>query len=247
MSDRYFMLKGISLRGLVIMDAGTGAANTTCWLANKVKEAGSGRIICIDNVPETFPDAKRKLGELAGLVEFVKADLVNMPQIGSESVDLIVCHATMCAVNDRPLKAVKALSEFYRTLKKDGWLVIADEFPLPKASKPEEEVQVERWQTYKAMTELVDGEHYTEIYPEELGFAVKLVGFTDIELQRFEDGPLSSDVMEEWKEEMPDLVNKIADNDLKAAFEKVVERIWQKYINQGGIFPDYYVMRARKR
>ena len=247
MSDRDFMLKGISLRGLVIMDAGTGAANTTCWLANKVKEAGSGRIISIDNDPETFPNAKRKLGELVKWVKFVKADLANMPQIESESIDLIVCHATMCAVNDRPLKAVKALSEFYRILKKDGWLVIADEFPLPKASKPEEEVQVGRWQTYKAMAELVDGEHYTEIYPEELQFAVKLVGFTDIELQRFEDGPLSSEVMEEWKEEMPDLVNKIADNDLKAAFEKVIERIWQKYINQGGIFPDYYVMRARKR
>ena len=247
MSDQDFMLKGISLRGLVIMDAGTGAANTTCWLANKVKEAGSGRIISIDNDPETFPNAKRKLGELVKWVKFVKADLANMPQIESESIDLIVCHATMCAVNDRPLKAVKALSEFYRILKKDGWLVIADEFPLPKASKPEEEVQVGRWQTYKAMAELVDGEHYTEIYPEELQFAVKLVGFTDIELQRFEDGPLSSEVMEEWKEEMPDLVNKIADNDLKAAFEKVIERIWQKYINQGGIFPDYYVMRARKR
>jgi len=247
MSDRDFMLKGISLRGLVIMDAGTGAANTTCWLADKVKEAGSGRIISIDNDPETFPNAERKLGKLVKWVKFVKADLTNMPQIESESVDLIVCHATMCAVNDRPLKAMKALSEFYRILKKDGWLVIADEFPLPKASKPEEEVQVGRWQTYKAMAELVDGEHYTEIYPEELRYAVKLVGFTDIELQRFEDGLLSSEVMEEWKEEMPGLVNKIADNDLKAAFEKVIERIWQKYINQGGIFPDYYVMRARKR
>jgi len=241
------MLKGISLRGLVIMDAGTGATNTTCWLANKVKEAGSGRIINIDNDPETFPNAKRKLGELVKWVKFVKANLTNMPQIESESIDLIVCHATMCAVNDRPLKAVKALSEFYRILKKDGWLIIADEYPLPKASKPEEEVQVGRWQTYKAMAELVNGEHYTEISPEELEFAVKLVGFTNIELQRFEDGPLSSEVMEEWKEEMPDLVNKIADNDFKAAFEKAIERIWQKYINQGGIFPDYYVIRARKR
>jgi len=246
MSFRDFMLKGIDLRGLVVMDAGTGAANTTCWLANKLKETGSGRIISIDNDPETFPDAERKLGELAGLVKFVKADLTNMPQIESESIDLIVCHATMCAVNDRPLKAVKALSEFYRTLKKDGWLIIDDEYPLPKASKPEEEVQVGRWQTYKAIAELVDGEHYTEIYPEELEFAVKLVGFKDIELQKFEDGPLSSEVMEEWKEEMPQLINKIRDDDLKAAFKKAIERIWQKYANQGGIFPDYYVMRARK-
>ena len=241
------MLKGIDLRGLVIMDAGTGAANTTCWLASKVKEAGSGRIISIDNDPETFPDAKRKLGELAGLVEFLKADLTNMPQIESESIDLIVCHATMCAVNDRPLKAVKALSEFYRTLKKNGWLIIDDEYPLPKASKPEEETQVKRWQTYKAIAELVNGEHYTEIYPEELEFAVKLVGFRDIELQRFEGEPLSNEVMEEWKELMPELVNKISDENLKAAFKKAIGKIWQQYINQGGIFPDYYVIRARKR
>lgn len=247
MSSRDFMLKGTNLRGLVIMDAGTGAAHTTCWLAKELKETGSGKIISIDNDPETFPDAKRKLGELAEWVKFVNADLTSMPQIESESVDLIVCHATMCAVNDRPLKAVKALSEFYRILKKDGWLIVADEYPLPKASKPEEEAQVGRWQTYKAIAELVKGEHYTEIYPEELEFAVKLVGFRDIELQRFEDGPLSNEVMEEWREVMPELVNKIADEELKAAFKKAIKRIWEKYITQGGIFPDYYVMRARKR
>jgi len=247
MSSWEFMLKGINLRGLVIMDAGTGAAHTTCWLADKVKEAGSGRIISIDNDPDTFPDAKRKLGKLAGMVEFVRADLTNMPQIESESIDLIVCHATMCAINDRPLKAVKALSEFYRALKKDGWSIIADEYPLPKASKPEEEVQVGRWQTYKAIAELVDGEHYTEIYPEELEFAAKLVGFRDIELQKYAGEPLLDEVMEEWKEEMPELVNKISDKDLKAAFEKAVEKIWQQYKSQGGIFPYYYVMRARKR
>jgi ubiquinone/menaquinone biosynthesis C-methylase UbiE len=247
MNDRDFMLKGISLRGLVIMDAATGAANTTCWLANKLKEAGGGKIISIDNDAETFPDAKRKLGELAEFVEFVKADLTDMPQIKSESIDLIVCHATMCAVNDRPLKAVKALAEFYRTLKKAGWLVIDDEYPLPKASKPEEEVQVKRWQTYKAIAEVVDGEHYTEIYPEELGFAVKLIGFKDIELQSFEGESLSREVMEEWKEMMPELINKIDDKDLKAAFEKATAKTWQKFINQGGLFPDYYIMRARKK
>jgi len=247
MDSRDFVLKGISLRGLVIMDAATGAANTTCWLASKLKEAGGGKIISIDDDAETFPDAKRKLGELAEFVEFVKADLTDMPQIKNKSVDLIVCHATICAVNDRPLKAVKALAEFYRTLKKGGWLIIDDEYPLPKASNPEEEVQVKRWQTYKAIAELVDGEHYTEIYPEELEFAVKLVGFTDIELRRFHAGSLSKEVMEEWSEEMPELIRKIDDDDLRAAFEKATAKVWQKFMEKGGIFPDYYVMRARKK
>jgi len=64
------MLKGIDIpSGLIIMDAGTDAVNTTCWLVNKLKEIGGGRIISIDNDPETFPEAKRKLGKLAGLVE----------------------------------------------------------------------------------------------------------------------------------------------------------------------------------
>ena len=247
MSSRDFMLTGIHLRGLLVMDAGTGAANTTLWLAKKLKEAGGGRIISIDNDPETFPDAKRKLGELAGLVEFVEADLTCMPQVECESVDLIVCHATICAVNDRPLKAVKALSEFYRTLKKGGWLMIDDEYPFPKASQPEEEVQVKRWQTYKAVAELVEGEHYTEIYPEELEFAAKLVGFKDIEWRKFEGPQLSEEAMGEWEEEMLVMINKIGDEDLRVTFKRAVERIWEKYVSQGGVFPPYYVMRARKR
>jgi len=240
------MLKGIDLRGLVIMDAGTGAANTTLWLASKLKVAGGGRIISIDSDPETLRDAKRKLGELAELVEFVNADLTCMPQIESESVDLIVCHATICAVNDRPLKAVKALSEFYRTLKKGCWLIIDDEYPLPRALKPEEEVQVKRWQTYKSIAELVDGKHYTEIYPEELEFAAKLVGFKDIELRKFEGGFLSEDAMNEWREVMPKLITKIDDEDLEGAFRKATERIWRAYKEQSGVFPPYYVMRMRK-
>jgi len=246
MDSRDFMLRGINLGGLLVMDAGTGAANTTLWLAKKLKEADGGRIISIDRDPETFPDAKRKLGELAKLVEFIEADLTRMPQIESESVDLIVCHATICAVNNRPLKALKALSEFYRTLKKGGWLIIDDEYPLPKASKPEEEVQVTRWQTYKSIAELVEGEHYTEIYPEELEFAAKLVGFKDIELKKFEGGPLSEEAMNEWREEMSEMINKIGDEYLKVAFQKATERIWKTYKEQGGNFPSYYVMRMKK-
>lgn len=246
MDEHDFMLKGIDLQGLAIMDAGTGAANTTLWLAQELNEAGGRKIISIDRDPETFSDAERKLGDLAKLVEFVQADLACMPQIKSESIDLIVCSATICAVNDRPLKAVKALSEFHRTLKRGGWLIIEDEYPLPKASKPEEEVQVKRWQTYKSAAELADGEHYTEIYPEELEFVARLIGFTDVEFQKFEGGPLVEIVMNEWREEMPKLVNKIDDEDLKAAFWKAIERIWETYKRKGGIFPQIYVLRMRK-
>lgn len=242
-----YLLEGTDFSNIVVLDAGTGAGNTTLELATRMAEAGGkGRIVSVDIDPETFPDAKKKLEELARFVEFVEADLTCMPQMESESFDLIVCTATMCALNDRPLKAVKALSEFYRTLKKGGWLVIDDEYPLFKASKPQEEVQVRRWQTYKSVAELVDGEHYTEIYPEELEFAARVVGFKEIELKIFVGGPLSTNAMNEWREVMPEMISKIDNEDLKTAFEKATERIWRTYKKQGGIFPPYYVMRMRK-
>jgi len=54
MSSRNFMLKGIDLCDLVVMDAGTGAANTTLWLAKELKEAGGGRIISIHHNLKRF-------------------------------------------------------------------------------------------------------------------------------------------------------------------------------------------------
>lgn len=39
-------------------------------------------------------------------------------------------------------------------------------------------------------------------------------------------------------------INQLDEEDLKTAFKKATERIWQKYISQGGNFPDYYVMHA---
>lgn len=107
-------------------------------------------------------------------------------------------------------------------------------------------MQVKRWQTYKSVAELVDGEHYTEIYPEELEFAAKLVGFKDVELQKFEVGSLSEKAMNEWREEMREMISRIDDEDLKAAFQKTAEKIWRAYKERGGVFPPYYVMRMRK-
>lgn len=244
-NSREFMLKGINLQDLVVIDAGTGAANTTLWLTQKLTIAGGRGIVSLDHDPKTFLAAKKKLGGLAKPVDFVAADLTCIP-IKSESIDLIVCHATMCAINDRPLKAVKALLEFFRVVKHGGWLLIDDEYPLPKASTPKEEVQVKRWQTYKALAELVEGDHYTEIYPEELEFAAKFTGFKDVEWKKFEGGPLSEEVMNEWSELMSNLLNEIDNKDLRIAFKKLVERIQDEYRIHGGVFPPYYVIRMRK-
>jgi len=197
------LLDRIDFSDITVLDAGTGAGKTTLKLARKMAEVDSkGKITSVDINPETFQDGKKKLGELARFVEFVEADLTCMPKMESESFDLIVCTATMCALNDRPLKAVKALSEYYRILKKGGCLIIDDEYPV--------------------------------------------VGFREIESQKFKGGPLSKEAMNEWKEIMPEMINKIGDEDLRTAFQKATERIWRMYKRQGGSFPSYYVIRMKK-
>lgn len=52
--------------------------------------------------------------------------------------------------------------------------------------------------------------------------------------------------MNEWKEEMQEMIDKIYDEDLRMAFKKATERIWKTYKEKGGIFPPYYVMRMKK-
>ena len=242
-----YLLDGIDFSDVTVMDAGTGTGRTTSLLAGKVAEAGGkGRILSVDIDPETFPEAKRMLGEHARFVEFVEADLTCMPQIGSESFDLIVCSATLCALNDRPLKALKGLAEFHRVLKKGGWLIIADDCPLPKAATPEQEVQVMRWQMYKAVAELTGEGHYTEIYPEELEFAASLVGFRDIEWRRFVGRPLQQNTMEEWRGVMPSMVNEIGDEQTREAFLALISKIYKKYQKEGGRDASSYIMKMRK-
>jgi len=247
MSWTDYLLGGIDFSDITVMDAGTGAGNTTLELARRLEEAGGrGKIVSIDIDPETFLDVKTKLGELARFVEFVEADLTRMPHVESESFDIVVCAATLCALNDRPLKALRGLTEFHRVLKEDGWFTIADEYPLPKATKPKEEVQVMRWQLYKAVAELVDGEHYTEIYPEELEFAASLIGFRDIEWRRFEGGHIQEVTMEEWREVMPPMINQIKDEQIREAFLASIPKIYRKFEDQGGHYPPSYIMKMRK-
>lgn len=247
MSSAEYLLDGIDFSNIAIMDAGTGAGSTTLLLARRLAEAGcKSRIVSVDIDPTTFPYVKEKLGELARLVEFLEADLRCMPQVGDESFDLVACTGTLCALNNRPLRVLRGLTELYRVLKNGARLVVSEEYPLPRATKAEEEVQVLHWQTYKAVAELVDGEHWTEIYPEELEHAVSLVGFGSIEWRRFEGGPLREATMREWEEVMLRMAGGIENARIREAFLASIRETSKRFEEQGGVCPPSYVMKMRK-
>jgi len=93
--EEYFW-QGVDLDNKVVLDAGTGFGITTSEIAGRFHvQKLRGRIISVDVDPSSFELARKRLKEkgLVELVTFVKADLLHMPEIQTESVDLVVSNA----------------------------------------------------------------------------------------------------------------------------------------------------------
>ena len=141
LSEVEYLLHGIDFADKLILDAGTGPGQTTGRLVDKVIEAGkSSRIISVDHNQGALDNVRKELGDKAEVVQFLKADLADMPQVGSSSIDITACTDVLCMVEGSPLRSVKVLSEFKRMLKPKGELIIGEQVPMPKATVPKERV-----------------------------------------------------------------------------------------------------------
>ena len=243
---KYFF-DGIDLVDKLILDAGTGAGQTTEWLADRVIESGKGsQIISVDHNQEALDNVRNELGDKAEVVQFVKADLADMPEIESSSIDIIACTDVLCMVEMCPLRSVKVLSEFKRVLKPKGELIIGEQVPMPKSRVPKEQVWAKRWQLFKAMNHLLEQRHLEEIAPEELEFCLATLGFDSIRWTVFEGEDFGDSV--EWGLRRPLATAKRLDDELlQEAFVKQIDELRNIFAQHGGAFLPYYVMHARKK
>lgn len=237
----------VDLADKLILDAGTGAGQTTGWLVDKVIEAGkSSRIISVDRRQEVLDDVRNELGDKADIVQFVKADLADIPQIESSSIDIIACTDVLCMIEMSPLRSVKVLSEFKRVLKPKGELIIGEQVPMPKTRVPKEQVWTRRWQLVKAMKHLQEQRHLEEITPEDLEFCLTTLGFDSVCWAIFEGKDFGDDV--EWGLRRPlRTAEKLKDELLRKAFVKQIDELRNIFSQRGGSFLPYYVMHARKK
>jgi ubiquinone/menaquinone biosynthesis C-methylase UbiE len=140
--EEYFW-KDVDLNGKVVLDAGTGFGLTTCEIARRMcQEKQSGKIVSIDIDPNAFEQARKMIQtqkwsdlaklkrpcKLLDLVDFVNADLSNMPEIDNESMDVVVSTRTLADINSSPFRLTKALTEFHRVMKSNGHIVLSDEY-----------------------------------------------------------------------------------------------------------------------
>jgi SAM-dependent methyltransferase len=258
--EEYFW-KDVDLNGKVVLDAGTGLGLTTCEIARLIyQEKQRGKIISVDVDPEAFEQARKLLQtqerlelaklkrprKLLDLVDFVKADLSNMSEIASESVDIVVSTRTLADINSFPCRVTKVIAEFYRVLKPDGQVVVSDECPVLVSSNQEEEVAVKRWQLVKAISHLTGRPHANEIEPEDLEFTMHLVGFRECRWASFKGDKIPQRRIDHFVKSTTQQVNRIKDSRLKNAFLEEITKIEGIFNKQGGIFPSQYILHAQK-
>jgi len=215
--EEYFW-KGIDLDGKVVLDAGTGFGITTLEIARRmIVQRQTGRIVSVDMDSNCFELARKLLAKhkLEHLVDFVHADLSNMPQIETESIDIIISTRTISDINRFPCRLMRAISEFYRVLKSEGRIVLSDECPRLLPLSDEEEVAVSRWRMAKAISHLIGRPHSHEVEPEDLEFMLKLVGFRKCEWAIFKGERIPERRIKHFVGRAKEMALKIEDTKLK--------------------------------
>jgi len=247
--EEYFW-RDIEFGGKVVLDAGTGFGITTFDIARRMcQQKRRGKIISVDIDPEAFNHARKMLqvhGDLLGLVEFVKSDLSNMPQIKSDSIDVIISTRTLADVNSSPCRLTRAITEFYRVLKPNGQVVLSDDCPSLIPTNKEEEVAVKRWQIIKALSHLIGRPHANEINPEDLEFIMRFAGFTECRYAIFNGEKMPQRRIEHFAEKAKELVSKLENPKLKDAFMDEIRHVRETFSKQGGNFPKRYIIHAKK-
>jgi ubiquinone/menaquinone biosynthesis C-methylase UbiE len=254
LSFEEFFWKDTDLRNKTVLDAGTGFGVTTLEIAKRIqRQKANSMIISVDIDPKAFKHARSQLRShgllkshsLLKLVAFIRADLSHMP-IKEETVDLVISTRALSDVESSPFHAIRAVAEFYRVLKGAGKVVIGDECPVLIPSTAKEEVAVLRWQLAKAISHLIGRPHASEIFPEDLEFVARLVGFCECEWAVFEGENIPERRIDYFVTKSTEMCNELADPNLKQAFIMAIQEVKKLFKKKGGTFPPTYIMHATK-
>ncbi len=244
-----FVLKDLNLKNKIILDAAVGAGESTYFWAKRIHEqGGTSKIISIDNdLPEVWREKiKTKLEDYKKYVELKEADIFNLNFLESESIDIINCDDTIVFLNSKPLKLLRALKEFERVLKQNGILIITSEIPI----EDENEGQWKRWNLAKAISDLKGKIWSSEPLPDEVKFALKLLGFKVYAEKIFPPRKNFKyrECMNEWKEVMlRDIKELHWNDDLKNSLIESVNEVYNNVTKDGYLMnPSSYVLKCKK-
>jgi len=161
-------------RSSVIVDAATGAGETTVQIASAMR---SGKLITLDIDPAAWHTWALPSLERAGIadrVEFRQSDLRLIESLDPRSIDFIVSDATLSAMG---VYAVDAIERFFQILKVGGRLAIRDLLPEAESELAPENVAMRSWRLIKAVAHLNGQQHYEELPTDWIKTRLQAAGF----------------------------------------------------------------------
>ena len=212
----------------VVLDAATGAGETTVQIAQAMK---GGKLITVDCDPTSWHEwalpALRDKGVI-DRVEFLQANLQNLP-VPSNSVDLVVSDASLSAVY---IYAVDAIKEFHRVLKPSCRLALADLLPENETEPDPRNIAALGWRLAKAAAQLAGKQHYQELPSDWVRARLADAGFEIIsfEMDRSRH-PASQMSYEEWR--TMDIAADVPAEILRKAIQKTQENLLQRAEKEG--------------
>ncbi|MCC5909596.1 MAG: class I SAM-dependent methyltransferase [Clostridiaceae bacterium] len=248
-ADKY-LWNEVNLDGKIVLEGGTSWGNTTSIIARKVRENGwKTRLFSVDIDDSHFKEIEERLKDDFEELALIKGDLSNLDFMDSESVDAIICNYTLSSVNQFPLRAVKAVKEFYRVLKPGGKLLINEEMPIWSVNVGDYEYWSKRLRIIKSINTLKAMAHFNEIHPQDLKEVLETAGFMEVESREFKEkinSEMAIKFLDKRKQSLIKGRNDLHNEKLIQGYTELTEELLKKFEESEEYFLPAYIMRAIK-
>ena len=202
----------LNIKGLICLEAGTGAGHMTCYLAKR----GAKLVYSISNNQEHLDCARKELPKkYIKNVRFIKADLRRLDFLEDETIDLITAHMLVNVVT--PVDVFLIFKELTRVAKNNALIVVNDYNPLSSYQTERSHIVEELFRIENAVYYLTNGKPALVWYPSEyIADLLKLLGWRieTIELM-YDKTPWEKELLEEHLEVIENECKKLRNENLR--------------------------------
>jgi len=205
---------GIKLKGLKILDAGTGIGYAAKYLAQRI---GGGVLVTIDIDASSLEMLERLAGkELIEKLVFIKADLRNLDFIRNNYFDLACLYYTIHTIESTTPGGVRqVLREIHRVLRPDGLLVAVENYATFEPIDSAQQLLLELTRVEDEINTLLGTREVdVEYNPEELCTLLTEVGYRNLTYRKIDNGSIDPTLLT-WASYLRNRARDIPDQDAK--------------------------------